>query len=352
MIEEPIHEGFPLVSMVIPAFNASATLANALESLRVQTFGDFEAVVIDDGSTDDTGRIALAFAEADSRFRALSRVNEGVSAARNAGLAHVRGKWVAFLDADDELCPTWLEGMLAGIEDEVDMVCGGATVVRAGSDCVETKCHKKKLLLTGDGIRYMAESILDNENHEMEGFCPEVSGYVWAKLFRKQLLSGTRFDQQIGMREDALFNIEFLSQSRAVAIVPESGYIYRLQENSSSVGFRDGYETEIERFLLSCHDVWSSWHLDLRSFDKGVLLAYMSWLKLYALHPEAPFSKLQQRRLIKQSFSKLLWLKSIKSVSNSDLSIPYRLLKHAYVVRSVCGIRVLKWLNDVRKLLN
>lgn len=351
MKENQTHGENPLVSIVIPAFNASATLARALESVQTQTIGDFEAIVIDDGSVDDTGRIARCFAKLDNRFRLSSRINEGVSTARNDGLALARGKWVAFLDADDTMGPTYLEGMLAGAKDGVDIVCGGATVAQVESGCVKAMCHTKELLLTGDGIRNMAESILDNDDHGIGGYCPEVSGYVWAKLFRRQLLSDIRFDRQIGMREDALFTIKVLYRSHAVVLVPESGYVYRLHGSGSSVGFRENYEVEIERFLLSCHDVWSSWQLDLKSFDKGTLIAYMSWLKLYALHPAAPFSRLQRRHLIEKSFANPLWLESFKAISSGDLDVSYRLLRYAYLARSVRGIWTLKWLNDIKKRL-
>lgn len=95
----------PKVSVVIPAYNAERFLGVTLESLRRQTFRDFETVVVDDGSTDGTGRVAGAFPE----VRLLRQANAGVAAARNAGVRETRSEWVAFLDADD----LWMPGKLA-----------------------------------------------------------------------------------------------------------------------------------------------------------------------------------------------------------------------------------------------
>jgi glycosyltransferase involved in cell wall biosynthesis len=93
----------PLVSVVIPCFNDAAFVGDALASLSAQTLPDWECIVVDDGSTDDTAAVVAAQAEADERIRYLWQVNRGPSAARNAGLAGSRGQYVQFLDADDML---------------------------------------------------------------------------------------------------------------------------------------------------------------------------------------------------------------------------------------------------------
>jgi glycosyltransferase involved in cell wall biosynthesis len=89
------------VSVLIPAYNAQATLLQTLQSVERQTFADLEAIVVDDGSRDDTARIAADFAARDARFRLARQANAGVAAARNAALALARGEWIAPLDADD-----------------------------------------------------------------------------------------------------------------------------------------------------------------------------------------------------------------------------------------------------------
>lgn len=105
----------PLISAIIPARDAGATLVQTLESLRAQTETDWEAIIIDDGSTDATAAIIADYAARESRFITLTGPARGVAAARNAGIAAARGKWLHFLDADDWLTPKFYRKMLKAL---------------------------------------------------------------------------------------------------------------------------------------------------------------------------------------------------------------------------------------------
>ena len=99
----------PTFSVIIPAYNAAATLPSTIKSVANQTFRDFEVFVIDDGSSDDTVRVALRLAAQDTRIRVISQPNEGVSSARNFGAEFAKGRYLAFLDADDQWAADKLE---------------------------------------------------------------------------------------------------------------------------------------------------------------------------------------------------------------------------------------------------
>ena len=94
-----------MISVVMPLFNGEEYLSDALDSLLAQDFKDWEAVIVDDGSTDDSARIAMDYASRDGRIRVIRQKNDGVSVARNRGLDEVRGEWVAWLDEDDAYIP-------------------------------------------------------------------------------------------------------------------------------------------------------------------------------------------------------------------------------------------------------
>lgn len=102
---------FMKVSVIIPAYNAAATLGETLQSLQAQTFDQWEAIIVDDGSVDATATIAAGFAEKDPRIQLFSRRKAGISAARNDGIAQARHEWLLFLDADDLLLPEHLENL-------------------------------------------------------------------------------------------------------------------------------------------------------------------------------------------------------------------------------------------------
>lgn len=93
-----MNEPSPTISVVIPTYNRSALLPEALQSVFAQTYGDYEVVVVDDGSTDDTPRALQPFAD---RLRCVHQTNQGEAAARNRGVREARGEWIAFLDSDD-----------------------------------------------------------------------------------------------------------------------------------------------------------------------------------------------------------------------------------------------------------
>ena len=113
-IKEEMRQSLrPLVTIVLPAYNVGAYLDQCMESVIAQTMGSFEAILVDDGSTDDTLARAQAWAARDARVRVIHQDNSGVSAARNVGMDAARGTWLAFVDPDDWLEPTYLERLLA-----------------------------------------------------------------------------------------------------------------------------------------------------------------------------------------------------------------------------------------------
>src|SRR5262245_55883544 len=128
------------VSVIIPAYNAAATITKTLESLQEQTVQDWEAIVVDDGSTDGTPTLIHRFADSDARVRIVSRRNGGEGAARNSGLDEARHGWVLFLDADDWIAPRHIEKLTRALEvdQSLDAVhCGYARVAIDGSEVVE-----------------------------------------------------------------------------------------------------------------------------------------------------------------------------------------------------------------------
>ncbi len=131
------------ISVIVPAYNAEATLRTALDSLVAQTFREWEAIVVDDGSLDATAGIAADYAKRDSRFRVVRQPNGGLSAARNAGIRVATSPWLHFLDADDWMAPAAFERMIAALDEDttLDVVhCGWARVTEDGRVIAESRC--------------------------------------------------------------------------------------------------------------------------------------------------------------------------------------------------------------------
>ncbi|GAB3119142.1 glycosyltransferase family 2 protein [Glaciibacter psychrotolerans] len=113
---EPVSTGTPLVSVIMPTFNRASLIGAAIKSVRQQTVRSWELIIVDDGSTDDTAALLAGLQGEDARIRLVSQANAGVSAARNNGIAHAAGRYIAFLDSDNVWTPDFLRASLAELQ--------------------------------------------------------------------------------------------------------------------------------------------------------------------------------------------------------------------------------------------
>lgn len=184
----------PKISIIIPVYKAQSYLTVCLDSVLSQRFSDFELLLVDDGSPDQSGKICDAYAAKDSRIRVFHKENGGVSSARNIGLDNAQGEWIAFVDADDILPDDSLQSLIEATSSDTTMVIGSfepfGNVFR-----VEP--------LTGKA--YDKESLGACLSHYMKSMC---FGTPWGKLFRTSTIRSHRFrfDEKIRFNEDSLFN--------------------------------------------------------------------------------------------------------------------------------------------------
>lgn len=216
------------VSIIIPCYNSAKYLGACMESVLTQTMPDFEAILIDDGSTDDTLTIARRIAAQDARVRVLGQANSGVSAARNLGLAHCRGEWVTFVDSDDMITPDALEALLSAAEEGVDMVvCAHRTFTEDGGGEIVIP-ETRWMDLRGEAKRRAAALRL------IEG--DSVLNIMCNKLHRRALLEreGLRLTEGLRIAEDALFNLEAVLCGQGIAYVNRITYLYRTHAASAT----------------------------------------------------------------------------------------------------------------------
>lgn len=214
------------VSIIIPCYNAGKYLGECLDSVLNQDERDFEVIIIDDGSSDHTLSVAAEYAQRDPRIHVYHQENKGVSAARNLGLAHARGKWVTFVDGDDLIAPDMLSVMLHAADSNTDMVVCAHETFGDTHDCFwpQTRWYK----LNGEKRRRAAALRL------IEGDC--VLNIMCNKLHRRELLEreGIRLTEGLAIAEDALFNLEAVLCGNGVAYVNRITYKYRIHSQSAT----------------------------------------------------------------------------------------------------------------------
>jgi glycosyltransferase involved in cell wall biosynthesis len=214
----------PTVSVIIPAYNAAAHIGRTLESLRAQTWADFEAIIVDDGSKDDTAEVVCAMVKRDARFRLIQQSNGGVAAARNRAIAEARGRYLANLDADDMWRPTFLERTIAVLE-------------AAGPDAVFAFA-KTHWIDAKDRLLPQVDQVLPPRVGYRELLIRNPVGNGSAALMRTAAVReiggyDERLVREFGQTEDWLLLLQ-LSWRGKVAVVREPLVLYRILPQSSS----------------------------------------------------------------------------------------------------------------------
>jgi hypothetical protein len=208
-------------SLVMPLYNGSSTVERAIRSVLSQNREDWELLVVDDCSTDDSRDVvkALVAAEGHNRIRlVLQERNGGPSAARNAGIALASGEFVGFLDCDDELLPGYLSTMEANMADDVDIVVA-AHVAQTPAGRRYPRPDATQGLLTG----------LETVDAALQG---KLWNFLHAKTYRRSLFENFSFPDDLVRYEDLVVNSIAYSYSRNVRIVSQPVYVYHVQAQS------------------------------------------------------------------------------------------------------------------------
>lgn len=207
----------PLISIIVPVYNAEPYLDNCLDSIAAQTWGNLEVWLVDDGSTDASPALCDARAAADSRFHVLHQANAGVSAARNAALERATGQYLQFVDGDDYLPSTATERLVrtAGATG-ADLVIGRFWRVAGTRKALQGHIRR-------DGVftrREFAEEMLKAPANFYYGV-------LWNKLYRRDLIrmAQIRFENVV-FAEDQLFNTRYLQAAQRFAAIDEAVYCY------------------------------------------------------------------------------------------------------------------------------
>ncbi|MGO5288813.1 glycosyltransferase family 2 protein [Pseudoscardovia suis] len=211
----------PLVTIVIPAYNAERYLPDCLRSVQAQKYTNLEILIIDDGSSDSTGQICRDFAEGDSRIVILRQKNSGVSSARNNGIRNASGAYIQFLDADDVLEPDAISRLVDCMtRTSADAVSFG---YREFDDANEKSVMREPVAISGECKLLNRHSALQCMHYG------QISNSVWALIFNRDFLMkhNLRFDTSIPYGEDILFIYQAASVADHFALLPDQLYLYR-----------------------------------------------------------------------------------------------------------------------------
>ena len=208
------------VSVIIPVYNCEEFLPACLDSVLAQTYRQLQIILIDDGSKDGSGAICDRYAAMDQRIQVVHQVNQGVSAARNAGLELATGELIAFVDGDDAVLPDMYEFLVGLLQThQADIAHCGYRRIHADGSVTDVKGTGVLLLQSSDEA---CEDMIAGRNF---------TGSPCTKLYRRSLFEGLRFHRDLKINEDILMNVELFRRTEKTVFqdVPKYCYFQRTQ---------------------------------------------------------------------------------------------------------------------------
>jgi len=232
------------VSIIIPVYNSQQYLRRTLDCVLSQSYKDWECILVDDGSVDNSGMICDEYAEQDSRFRVIHKENGGVSSARNAGLGIAVGKWINFIDSDDIITPDALCYMINKAEGYDADVCI-CKLMGSQPDTDET------FEITQTERNQLVWSCLAFRTSEYSDRGYSVDGPV-AKLFRSSIIKEHNLQYVVGLSrsEDAIFDSYFYQFSKTIIFSNHTVYSYEYNTESLTHAYNKNLPETLSKVLL------------------------------------------------------------------------------------------------------
>lgn len=224
-----------MYSIIIPIYNAEATISRCILSILNQNNRDFELLLINDGSTDSSGYICNSFASKDSRIKVFHKINGGVSSARNLGIEHANGEWIIFIDADDYIEQNYLPNIITN----TDLII-----------------YNWKATDNSINDEFIPDQNVNKKNYKLflkEHLWKSVFRSPWAKIYKRSIIEkeNIRFNEKHRIGEDTLFVIEYLTKIKCAKVLCTSTYRYTIYNNNESK-----YKQDIDVSLKYIKDFW------------------------------------------------------------------------------------------------
>lgn len=227
------------ISIIIPVYNCENYLGKCLESIINQKYSNFEVIIVDDGSTDNSFEVYNYYEKKDTRIKIIKQKNGGVSKARNVGINSSMGDYIFFIDADDTIKEDMLDIIHKfAVENDGDIVFTGFEVrgskTRKNDTDTLKKCCDGKISKVITNEEAIIRVISTNPKETLYG-------YIWRNLYKADILrkNNIRFSEGIKISEDFMFMLEVLDKCKNVVIIPDELYIYNINDSSVTSKYID-----------------------------------------------------------------------------------------------------------------
>lgn len=230
-----------LVTIIIPIYNVEKYVEKCLDSVIKQSYKNIEIILINDGSTDLSGKICEKYAKIDKRIKYIDKKNEGVSKTRNLGIKMATGSFVIFVDADDYISEKCVETLYQQI------IYNNADISICGNVDLYEKKYKKSNRLTCKKIMSSREALKELLDEKY------FTSVIWAKIYRRKIINNIFFDNNLEIAEDLDFLYRTINAANTVSIDTNNVvYYYRIRENSATT---DMYSESWKKEIKLCENI-------------------------------------------------------------------------------------------------
>ena len=264
----------PLISIIVPVYNISKYLERCVNSIIAQSYENLEVILVDDGSTDNSGKICDVYKEKDKRIRVIHKINEGLSSARNAGLSVIKGEYVGFVDGDDFIDKYMYEILVKAISDnEADIVQTGYHHNYENGNIADTRTFKKA---TYNNLAYMFRAFFEEQNIHVG---------VWTKLYKSKIFRNIRFLEG-HVFEDYAILPNILNECKNFVVI--DGAFYNYAHNPESIS-RNKVSLDIikDRFAVPMYVLNCIGNID-KKYIGYALITYVSAVSEVIIKSEKP----------------------------------------------------------------
>lgn len=264
------------LSIIIPVFNVEKYIRRCVESIYAQNYEDIEVILIDDGSSDNSGKICDELASKDSRVKVIHTENSGCSSARNLGISLATGKYICFIDSDDEWLPLTLNKLLKKSDDEYDVIIYGAkTVDVKGNILGYERAGKENAYKGQEEVKEFLKSLSPGD----KGWG---LNYIWNRLYKTDVIKKNNilFNTKLNLGEDFVFNCEIMKHISSIYVSDELLYCYyKYFQNQLTMRFRENelerrdYMFEVHKNLYCFYKIYDEYKINCY-IEEGIVTHY------------------------------------------------------------------------------
>ncbi|MEW9676223.1 glycosyltransferase [Lentibacillus sp. L22] len=280
-----------IVSIIVPVYNAEKYLSRCISSILQQTYKLIEVILVNDGSTDDSGLICERYAKRDQRVRVIHQPNAGPSVARNGGIKAATGHFIQFVDADDHLEPTMTQRLVEAMKPGIQMVVCGYHIAQ--------KTMKQPIIPSITGIF----SKTDFMQHIGELYKNIILPSPCNKLYDATLINDChiQFDKHFSMGEDLLFNLGYIEACEQIHIITDPLYTYCINQDSLTKAFKKDLMENQQVLLVRVKD-----YLRKKNCFTADNQYFMAMIQANSIvnglnnlfHPDSPLTSRQKKQAI------------------------------------------------------